>query len=201
MRRGLLRNLLLLIPGIAGHFIIDSRIVKSEHLESLLTRLDIVYLIIIVVMIFNSLLMMFLDFYSNTDKSRQRPLKAVVQAMQVGIIFIAGIIAIAVLIDKSPGALLTGLGASAAVLMLVFKEGFQLFAGLHYLRRGMILPGALPTGKFCTAVLFVSLTALVLFPNISGTAVNFLAAADLAALSVSMVSYVLVFFGRYNPIE
>ena len=72
-RKGLVRNLLLLIPGIAGHFIIDSKIVKSTHLQDLLFRLDIVYLIIIVVMICNSLLMMFLEIYSNTDKSRQRP--------------------------------------------------------------------------------------------------------------------------------
>ena len=87
------------------------------------------------------------------------------------------------------------------MLMMVFKEGFQLFAGLYYLRRGMILPGALPTGKVCTAVLFISLTTLVLFPNIPGTVVNGLAAADLAALSVSMVSYVLVFFGKFDPME
>ena len=164
MRRGLLRNLLLLIPGIAGHFIIDSRIVKSEHLESLLTRLDIVYLIIIVVMIFNSLLMMFLDFYSNTDKSRQRPLKAVVQAMQVGIIFIAGIIAIAVLIDKSPGALLTGLGASAAVLMLVFKDSILGFvAGVQLTQNNMVQIGdwiQLPDGSANGNVMEITLNTV-----------------------------------------
>ena len=85
------------------------------------------------------------------------------------------------------------------MLMLIFKEAFQIFAGLHYLRRGMILPGALPHGKVCTAVLFASLTALVLFPNIPGSTVNILAAADLAALSLSLVGYVLVFFGKYDP--
>ena len=86
------------------------------------------------------------------------------------------------------------------MLLLIFKETIQFFTGLHFLRQGMILPGALPMGKVCTAVLFVSLTALVLFPNIPGTVVNLLAAADLTALSVSMVSYVLVFFGKINAI-
>ena len=137
-----MRNLLLLIPGIAGHFIIDSKIVKSTHLQDLLFRLDIVYLIIIVVMICNSLLMMFLEIYSNTDKSRQRPLKAVVQAIQVAIIFIAGIISLAVLIDKSPAVLLTGLGASAAVLMLVFKDSILGFvAGVQLTQNNMIQIG------------------------------------------------------------
>ena len=85
------------------------------------------------------------------------------------------------------------------LLMLIFKESFQLTAGLHYLRRGLILPGVLPTGKICTAVLFITLTALVLFPNIPGAIINVLAAAALAALSVSLVGYVMVFFGKYDP--
>ena len=141
-RRGLLRNMLLLIPGIAGHFIINSRLVKSGHLTDILTRIDVVYLIIIVVMICNSLLMIFLDVYSSTDKSRQRPLKAVVQAVQVGIIFVAGIIALAVLIDKSPKVLITGLGASAAVLMLVFKDSILGFvAGVQLTQNNMVQIG------------------------------------------------------------
>ena len=85
------------------------------------------------------------------------------------------------------------------MLMLIFKEFFQLAAGLHYLRRGLILPGVLPTGKICTAVLFITLTALVLFPNIPGTVVNVFAAACLAALSISLVAYVMVFYGKYDP--
>ena len=141
-RRGLLRNMLLLIPGIAGHFIINSRLVKSGHLTDILTRIDVVYIIIIVVMICNSLLMIFLDVYSSTDKSRQRPLKAVVQAVQVGIIFVAGIIALAVLIDKSPKVLITGLGASAAVLMLVFKDSILGFvAGVQLTQNNMVQIG------------------------------------------------------------
>ena len=85
------------------------------------------------------------------------------------------------------------------MFMLIFKEGFQLFSGLRYLRSGLILPGALPTGKFCTAVLFISLTVLVLFPNIPGSVVNVLAAADLTALSISLLGYIFVFFGKFNP--
>ena len=108
--------------------------------------------------------MMFLDFYSNTDKSRQRPLKAVVQAMQVGIIFIAGIIAIAVLIDKSPGALLTGLGASAAVLMLVFKDSILGFvAGVQLTQNNMVQIGdwiQLPDGSANGNVMEITLNTV-----------------------------------------
>ena len=141
-KRALVRNILLLIPGIAGHFVIFSDIVKGEVLKDILGRIDIVYLTIVGVMICNSLLMMFLDYYSHTDKSRNRPLKALVQAAQVALVFIGGIVCIAVLIDKSPKALLTGLGASAAVLMLVFKDSILGFvAGVQLSQNNMIRLG------------------------------------------------------------
>lgn len=141
-KRGLLRNLLLLVPGIAGHFVINSPLVKSGHLQSILMRVDLVYLVVIVAMIFNSVLMMFQDIYSRTDKSRYRPMKAVVQAIQVVIIFVSGIVSLAVLIDKSPTVLLTGLGASAAVLMLVFKDSILGFvAGVQLTQNNMIQIG------------------------------------------------------------
>jgi len=136
------RNVLLLIPGIAGHFVILSDIVKGEMLRDILGRIDIVYLTVVGVMICNSLLMMFLDYYSHTDKSRNRPLKALVQAAQVALVFIGGIVCIAVMIDKSPKALLTGLGASAAVLMLVFKDSILGFvAGVQLSQNNMIRLG------------------------------------------------------------
>jgi len=141
-KRALVRNVLLLIPGIAGHFVILSDIVKGEMLRDILGRIDIVYLTVVGVMICNSLLMMFLDYYSHTDKSRNRPLKALVQAAQVALVFIGGIVCIAVMIDKSPKALLTGLGASAAVLMLVFKDSILGFvAGVQLSQNNMIRLG------------------------------------------------------------
>ena len=141
-KRALVRNLLLLIPGIAGHFVILSDIVKGDALKDILGRVDIMYLTIVGVMICNSLLMIFLDYYSHTDKSRNRPLKALVQAIQVVMVFIGGIVCVAVLIGKSPKALLTGLGASAAVLMLVFKDSILGFvAGVQLLMNNMVKIG------------------------------------------------------------
>ena len=86
--------------------------------------------------------MIFLDYYSQTDKSKNRPMKAFVQAIQVAIVFIAGIVALAVLIDKSPKVLLTGVGASAAILMLVFKDSILGFvAGIQLTQNNMVQLG------------------------------------------------------------
>ena len=141
-RKGLVRNLVLLAVGVAGHYVIHGGLMRDGILMTILDRMDIVYIVIVTILIFNSLLMMFLDYYSHTDKSRNRPLKALVQAVQVIMVFVGAIICVAVLIDKSPKALLTGLGASAAVLMLVFKDSILGFvAGVQLLQNNMVKIG------------------------------------------------------------
>lgn len=68
----------------------------------------------------------FLDslFGSLSDKTelRNRPMKGFMQILQVLVVFIGVIIIISILLDKSPINLITGLGAFAAVLMLIFKD-------------------------------------------------------------------------------
>lgn len=80
--------------------------------------------------------------------------------------------------------------------LLVVKEGFQLVLGAVNLVRGRMLPGALMAGKVCTTVLFISLIALVLFPDLPHGVVTAMAAADSLFLTVSFVSYILAYFGK-----
>ena len=88
------------------------------------------------------MLLGFEDAYSRSGKYKEHPLKGLVQAIQIVIYFIGCIIVVAVLIDKSPSALLAGLGASAAVLMLVFKDSILGFvAGVMLSRNNMIRIG------------------------------------------------------------
>lgn len=141
-RRKFIRNLILLIPGVVAHFIIHSGLIEKDFLHTIINRLDLVYIVIVCIMICNSMLEMFLEAYSHTDRNRSRPIKGFIQALQVILIFIGGIICVAILIDKSPTALLTGLGASAAVLMLVFKDSILGFvAGVQLTKNNMIQIG------------------------------------------------------------
>ena len=69
-------------------------------------------------------------------------MKGFVQVLQVLLFFIGGIIIIAVLLDKSPMTLFAGLGASAAVLMLVFKDSILGFvAGVQLSANDMLRIG------------------------------------------------------------
>jgi small-conductance mechanosensitive channel len=84
----------------------------------------------------------FLDVYSKTDKNKKHPLQGLVQGLKVVIYFVGGIIIVAILINKSPTVLLTGLGASAAVLMLIFKDSILGFvAGVQLSQNDMIKLG------------------------------------------------------------
>ena len=85
--------------------------------------------------------------------------------------------------------------------LFVIKEIFQLVAGLVNLRRGKMLPGALLAGKVCTTVLFVSLTALVLFPDMNPLLVDGIALLDTVFLVISFVSYVLAYFGKNAKVQ
>ena len=85
--------------------------------------------------------------------------------------------------------------------LFVVKELFQLIAGAVHLKMGKMLPGALMAGKVCTTVLFVSLIALVLFPNVDSAAVSIIAAVDAVFLGISFVSYILAYFGKNAKVQ
>lgn len=55
-------------------------------------------------------------------KTKDAPLKGFMQVIQIVVWIVAAIVIIAILIDKSPVKLFTGLGASLAVLSFVFKD-------------------------------------------------------------------------------
>ena len=141
-KRKLGHRILLMIPAIAFYFLVDLAFGSVGHTVRLLHRIDIAYMILVAVMTGSSVLLIFLDAYSKTDKYKSHPLKGMIQGLQVILYFIGAIIMVAVLIDKSPTVLLTGLGASAAVLMLIFKDSILGFvSGVQLSQNNMIQLG------------------------------------------------------------
>lgn len=142
LKQKLTRNILLLIPGIVLYFLIGAAFGEEGTATGIMRRLDVVFLIIVAIMIFNSALLSFLEIFINSGRRRNVPLQGLVQALQVIMYFVGAIIIIAVLLDKSLGAMFTGLGASAAVLMLVFKDSILGFvAGVQLSQNKMIRIG------------------------------------------------------------
>lgn len=87
------------------------------------------------------------------------------------------------------------------LVLFLAKEFFQLIAALINLRRGKMLPGAILIGKICTTVLFISLTVMVLVPDIPSGFVNTIAIVDSLFLLAAFIGYILAFFGKHAKVE
>ncbi|MGH0034997.1 MAG: mechanosensitive ion channel family protein [Myxococcota bacterium] len=60
--------------------------------------------------------------YSANPENRKRPIKGYLQVVQIALFLVAGLLILATLLDRSPWIFLSGLGALAAVLLLVFRD-------------------------------------------------------------------------------
>lgn len=79
---------------------------------------------------------------SEHEKLKDHSLKGFYQMLKLIVICVGSIIIISMLIGKNPGAILTGLGAGTAVLMLVFQDTIRGFvAGIQLIANDMLRPG------------------------------------------------------------
>jgi miniconductance mechanosensitive channel len=101
--------------------------VQSAGVLGFLRRMCLVYIVAVLLRFVNSFLNGLYTIYSSRDDSKNRPLKGLLQTGQVIALCISAIIIVSLIINRSPAVLLTGLGASAAVLMLVFKDSIMGF--------------------------------------------------------------------------
>ena len=87
------------------------------------------------------------------------------------------------------------------LILLLVKEMAQLILAVHYFRHGKMLPGALNAGKICTAVLFISLIYLVMFPTLAGPMANIIALTDGVFLILSFVQYLMAYWGPHPMLQ
>ena len=150
MKRRVIHHLIHILPGILIYYLLPMAFVRGKEMLEFSQKVCAVYIIVAVLLTINGLLLVMLDVYNMKDKQKNRPLKGFVQVLQVLLFFIGGIIVVSVLIGKSPMTLFAGLGASAAVLMLVFKDSILGFvAGVQLSANDMLRIGdwiALPGG-------------------------------------------------------
>ena len=119
----LFRYIFYILPGIVLYYLLPYlEAIESKTMLIITTRLCVVYIIGCILFAINALLLTFYDIYRTKDKQRSKPMKALIQIFQVILFFVGGIVIVSVLINKSPTVLFAGLGASAAVLMLIFKD-------------------------------------------------------------------------------
>lgn len=127
----------------------------------LIEKLCWIYILGVIVFSINTQLSVFWKFYSSRTALRNRPMKGMIQIIKGLLAGFWVIVAVSILIERSPMALITGLGAFAAVLMLVFKDSILGFvAGVQLSQNDMIRSGdwiVVPGGSVNGIVIDVSL--------------------------------------------
>jgi miniconductance mechanosensitive channel len=94
----------------------------AVNLVTFLENITQAYMVIVVLLVVDALLNALHEIYTKLPVSQGRNIKGYVQVVKIIVYFAAVIIIISIFSGKAPNALLTGLGAMAAVLMLVFKD-------------------------------------------------------------------------------
>lgn len=80
--------------------------------------------------------------FNNSQNKSNHPLKGILNVCRGVVWIIIAIVSVSILIDKSPDALLAGLGAFAAALMLIFKDSILGFvAGIQLSTNDMLRVG------------------------------------------------------------
>lgn len=111
-----------IIPAIIFLIFIQFTLFANVKLSEWLTRLSWVYIIIMFTIALCSLVNAIWVHVDNRDNKRKLPLRGLVSLVKGILSIVAIIIIVALLVNKSPASLLAGVGAFAAVLMLVFKD-------------------------------------------------------------------------------
>lgn len=121
-----------IVPPLVFVIFIQFTLTHRATLESWLTRLSWIYIVYIVALSLSTLSMVIWRHIDQRENKRRLPLHGLVQLVKGVIWIISVIIVLAILFNKSPGSLLAGLGAFAAVLMLIFKDSILgLVAGVQ----------------------------------------------------------------------
>ncbi len=115
---------------------------SGNHALEFLLKVNTIYLIAMITKLLCTFLSSLYELSNQQDRLKNHPLKGVYQMLKIVVICVALIIIVSILIDKNPGYILTALGASAAVLMLVFKDTILgLVAGVQLSANDMLRPG------------------------------------------------------------
>ena len=131
-----------MIPPIMLYTLLPFAFDQSPKLLDFTLKVCLIYLDIVTILLVGTFLNSLYNISSEHEKLRNRPLKGIYQMIKLITITIGIIILISILMDQDPTSILAGLGASAAVLMLIFKDSILgLVAGVQLSANDMLRPG------------------------------------------------------------
>lgn len=117
-----LRKLTAILPPLFISALLPFAFDNHSEWFTISEKITWIYFFIALLFTINAILNTIGDTLKNKKQMKNRPMKGFIQIFQVIFSCIIIVVIISILINKSPFNLITGLGAFAAVLMLVFKD-------------------------------------------------------------------------------
>ncbi|MDH6534500.1 mechanosensitive ion channel family protein [Parabacteroides sp. 52] len=142
--RKIIHKIINVIPAILIYILLPIAFAPwdSPIILLLLQKVCKIYIIAVSLRFINASLNLVNELYNRRAAVTGKSIKGFIQVIQLLLLFIGIILIISILISESPAKLFAGLGASAAVLMLVFKDSILGFvAGIQLSANDMLRPG------------------------------------------------------------
>ena len=137
-----LHNVFHLIPPVTFMVALPMLFPEGGRWIVLASKILSIYIIVVTCMLACSFVNSMYALSSESEILKNKPMKGVYQMVKVVVICVGAILTIGVLIEKDFTTLIAGLGASAAVLMLIFKDTILgLVAGIQLSAHDMLRPG------------------------------------------------------------
>lgn len=131
-----------IVPAIIVAWLLPETFVSYKWLFIWISRLTKFYIVWAVVNLALKLLTSFNRALDKRDMMQEHNFSVIIQAFKLVAVLIGVIVGIGIVISRSPIAVLTAFGASAAILMLVFKDTILGFvAGIQLSINGMLKKG------------------------------------------------------------
>ncbi|MBS7689757.1 mechanosensitive ion channel [Pseudomonas lalucatii] len=114
------------LANIVPALIISSGVNLVPHLPeaavTVVANVCSAFIVLTVALALSGALSLLNSLYQRRPNAHLKPIKGYIQLLKIALFAIAAILMVATLIDRSPLILLSGLGAMAAVLMLIFQD-------------------------------------------------------------------------------
>jgi miniconductance mechanosensitive channel len=130
------------IPALVMSIGVDAIPDLPKTVATIVTNVSNAVVILVVALSISAFLKLVDDLYHRREDAHLRPIKSYLQVVKIAIFIVAVILMGATVVDKSPVILLSGLGAMAAVLILVFQDTLLSFvASIQINASGMVRVG------------------------------------------------------------
>lgn len=137
-----MRSAARLIPPVVWYVLLRAAFYDMPLLLDVLHKGCLIYFIVVFLQLVGAFLDTLYDISSQHETLRNRPLKGVYQMIKLLAVCVGGILIISILIGRDATTILAGLGASAAIIMLIFRDSILgLVAGVQLSANDMLRPG------------------------------------------------------------